>query len=134
MLIFLIFVDCGCHKNSKCGVLQELLGYHRIRHHAGTIRLTVDHLPKCKSQRHHLVITLFEFQAVPSLVCPAIKVNEVIHLKPEQLELPAVNSDNPREMVVITPPCAHTGPGPVKVRLMSYEPREGQVRWFYQLN
>lgn len=77
------------------------------------------------------MIPLFIFQAVPSLVCPAIKVNEVIHLKPEQFELPAVNSDNPREMVTITPSCAHTGPGPVKVRLMSYEPREGQVGWFY---
>ncbi|XP_061189140.1 hormone-sensitive lipase-like [Saccostrea echinata] len=66
-------------------------------------------------------------QALPSLVCPAIKVNEVMYLKPESFELPAVNSDNPTDMVTITAPCAHTGPGPVKVRLMSFEPREGQV-------
>ena len=77
-----------------------------------------------KLQSSDLQIVL---QAVPSLVCPSIKVNEVIHLKPEPFELPAVNTDNPNDMVMITPPCAHTGPGVVKVRLMSFEPREGQV-------
>ncbi|XP_056010937.1 hormone-sensitive lipase-like [Ostrea edulis] len=65
-------------------------------------------------------------QAVPSLVCPAIKVNEVMYLMPEPFELPAVNTDNPTDLITITPPCAHTGPGTIKVRLMSFEPREGQ--------
>lgn len=72
-------------------------------------------------------VWLFHSQAVPSLVCPAIKVNEVMYLMPEPFELPAVNTDNPTDMITITPPCAHTGPGTIKVRLMSFEPREGQV-------
>ncbi|KAK3609366.1 hypothetical protein CHS0354_036604 [Potamilus streckersoni] len=34
--------------------------------------------------------------------------------------------DKPAETVTITPPCSHTGPGPLKLRLISHELREGQ--------
>lgn len=34
---------------------------------------------------------------------------------------------DPKLTVTISPPLAHTGPGPVLVRLISYDLREGQV-------
>lgn len=49
----------------------------------------------------------------------------MIVLEPDNFELPVEGS--PEETVVITPPCAHTGPGPVKVRLISHAVREGMV-------
>ncbi|XP_041373869.1 hormone-sensitive lipase-like [Gigantopelta aegis] len=60
---------------------------------------------------------------LPSLVCPVVQVNEVLLLGPDSFEMPT--SDN-SDVVVITPPCAHTGPGSVQVRLISVVLREGQ--------
>jgi hormone-sensitive lipase len=58
------------------------------------------------------------------MMSPAVQVDEVIHLGPDAFEMPSVDGS---EMVTITPPCAHTGPAPVQVRLLSYLLRDGQV-------
>lgn len=57
-------------------------------------------------------------------MCPAVAIDEIIQLKAKSFEVALVQSE---KTVVITPPCAHTGPGPVNVRLISYQLREGQV-------
>ncbi|XP_025100459.1 hormone-sensitive lipase-like isoform X2 [Pomacea canaliculata] len=59
---------------------------------------------------------------LPSLVYPNVQVDEVFHLGPDAFEMLSVNG----EEITITPPCAHTGPAPVQVRLLSYQLREGQ--------
>ena len=59
-----------------------------------------------------------------NLACPHVHVNEVIILKPEPFEMQCFNSV---ETVVITPPCAHTGLGDLKLRLFSSHWRTGQV-------
>ena len=53
-----------------------------------------------------------------------MEVSDVISLDPVNFELPSTCSE---ETVTITPPCAHTGPAPVHVRLISHALREGQV-------
>ncbi|KAJ8316190.1 hypothetical protein KUTeg_006204 [Tegillarca granosa] len=64
-------------------------------------------------------------QQLPSLICPHVQVNEVMYLQPESFELPIEGST---DMATITPPCAHTGYGPVRVRLISFEHRDGQYQ------
>ncbi|CAL1531773.1 unnamed protein product, partial [Lymnaea stagnalis] len=63
-------------------------------------------------------------QQLPLFVCPSVDVNEVITLGPDAFELPLIDGS---DTVVITPPCAHTGPGHVHTRLISANLREGQV-------
>ncbi|XP_053409256.1 hormone-sensitive lipase-like [Mercenaria mercenaria] len=58
-----------------------------------------------------------------SFTFPHVEVSEVLSLEPENFELPAVEGED--DTVTITPPCAHTGPAPVKVRLISHAVREG---------
>ena len=58
------------------------------------------------------------------MVCPAVQVDEVFHLGPDAFDMPSADG---HDEVTITPPCAHTGPAPVQVRLISYKLREGQV-------
>ncbi|BFZ14026.1 hypothetical protein BsWGS_17065 [Bradybaena similaris] len=60
---------------------------------------------------------------LPSYVCPSVEVNEVITLGPDAFQLPLVSGE---DTVVITPPCAHTGPGHVYTRLISAHLRDGQ--------
>ncbi|OWF53834.1 hormone-sensitive lipase-like [Mizuhopecten yessoensis] len=64
-------------------------------------------------------------QQLPTFVCPSVQVNEVLVLQPETFEIEAADS---KETVTITPPCAHTGHGPVNTRLFSSEYRVGQPR------
>ena len=68
---------------------------------------------------------LYTFQHLRSFTFPHIQVSEVITLEPENFELATV--DGEEETVMITPPCAHTGPGQVKLRLISHAVREGMV-------
>jgi len=57
-------------------------------------------------------------------VCPPVAIDKVIVLEPEAFDIPlADNSD----VIHINPPCAHSGPGSVYTRLLSFEMREGQV-------
>ncbi|XP_005093044.1 hormone-sensitive lipase [Aplysia californica] len=60
---------------------------------------------------------------LPSFVCPSVEVNDIINLGPDAFELPLMDGS---DTVVITPPCAHTGPGHVRVRLISAQLLEGQ--------
>lgn len=68
-------------------------------------------------------ITESDFMQLSNLACPSVHVNEVITLKPEPFEMQCFNSV---ETVVITPPCAHTGLGDIKLRLFSSHWRTGQ--------
>lgn len=61
------------------------------------------------------------------MVGPSVQVDEVFHLGPDAFDMPSANGG---EDVTITPPCAHTGPAPVQVRLLSYRLRDGQVTQF----
>ena len=58
-------------------------------------------------------------------MCPSIRVNHVFHLNPDPFEM--MRSDG-TETVIITAPCANTGPAPISVRLLSRQVRKGQVR------
>ena len=57
-------------------------------------------------------------------MCPAVQVNEVMTLEPESFDLDLTDGS---DTALITPPCAHSGYGPVNVRLLSSEHRVGQV-------
>ncbi|KAL8612264.1 hypothetical protein ACOMHN_038176 [Nucella lapillus] len=60
---------------------------------------------------------------LPSMVCPSVQVDEVFHLGPDAFSMPSADGS---EEITIAPPCAHTGPAPVQVRLISFQLREGQ--------
>lgn len=63
---------------------------------------------------------------LPSIVGSAIKVNRLIELPAEPLQLPACRNEN--EFVDIPVPSAHLGPGlPVSVRLLSAKRRGGML-------
>ncbi|CAL8298968.1 unnamed protein product [Lota lota] len=53
-----------------------------------------------------------------------VNVNLTITLPPVQLRLPLTS--DPRLTTPVSPPVAHTGPGPVHARLISHELRDGQ--------
>ncbi|XP_052059671.1 hormone-sensitive lipase-like [Mytilus californianus] len=64
-----------------------------------------------------------DFMQLSHLACPRVHVNEVIAIQPGPFEM---NCHKSVETVVITPPCAYTGPGNIKMRLFSNHWREGQ--------
>ncbi|KAL4228425.1 hypothetical protein ACF0H5_011472 [Mactra antiquata] len=64
---------------------------------------------------------------VRSFTFPHVEVSEVLLLEPENFDLPMDSKHGINETVTITPPCAHTGPAPVKVRLISHAVREGMT-------
>uniref|UniRef100_A0A3P8YWU9 Hormone-sensitive lipase n=2 Tax=Esox lucius TaxID=8010 RepID=A0A3P8YWU9_ESOLU len=59
-----------------------------------------------------------------SMTSTQVKVNRAISVPPVPFDLPLVA--DPHLTVTIAVPSAHTGPGPVQMRLISYELREGQ--------
>ncbi|XP_063291970.1 hormone-sensitive lipase isoform X2 [Pelobates fuscus] len=68
-----------------------------------------------------------EMEILTSLVGIAsttVRINKIIIVPPQPLEMPLAS--DPRLTVTIKPPVAHTGPGPVHMRLISYQLREGQ--------
>ncbi|XP_029094095.1 hormone-sensitive lipase isoform X2 [Monodon monoceros] len=68
-----------------------------------------------------------EIQVLSSLANMAsatVRVSRLLSLPPITFEMPL--TADPKVMVTISPPLAHTGPGPVLVRLISYDLREGQ--------
>ncbi|XP_057566857.1 hormone-sensitive lipase-like [Hippopotamus amphibius kiboko] len=68
-----------------------------------------------------------EIQVLSSLANMAsatVRVSRLLSLPPTAFEMPL--TADPKVMVTISPPLAHTGPGPVLVRLTSYDLREGQ--------
>lgn len=54
-----------------------------------------------------------------------VQVNVTLTLPPVALHMPL--AADPRLTTTVSPPVAHWGPGPVHVRLISCELREGQV-------
>ncbi|XP_018426687.1 PREDICTED: hormone-sensitive lipase isoform X2 [Nanorana parkeri] len=68
-----------------------------------------------------------EMELLTSLVgitSSTVRINKILSVPPEPLEMPL--SSDPQRTVTINPPVAHTGPGPVNMRLISYQLREGQ--------
>ncbi|NXV94355.1 LIPS lipase, partial [Calonectris borealis] len=62
--------------------------------------------------------------SVASMTATQVGVCRALTVPPEPLELPL--AADPSVTVTIAPPVAHTGPGPVHMRLLSYHLREGQ--------
>lgn len=55
-----------------------------------------------------------------------VKVNRALSVSPEPFDLPL--AADPTRMVMVSPPASHIGLGPVQMRLISHELREGQVQ------
>uniref|UniRef100_A0A8C4QYR9 Hormone-sensitive lipase n=1 Tax=Eptatretus burgeri TaxID=7764 RepID=A0A8C4QYR9_EPTBU len=67
--------------------------------------------------------------SVQTLTQYTVAINHILCLPPVPLTLPLASSHRPPSpppTVTIPPPLAHFGPGPVRVRLLSAELREGQ--------
>ncbi|XP_043853554.1 hormone-sensitive lipase isoform X2 [Dromiciops gliroides] len=62
--------------------------------------------------------------SLANMASATVRVCRALSLPPQAFEIPLAN--NPQLNVTISPPVAHTGPGPVLVRLISYDLREGQ--------
>lgn len=63
--------------------------------------------------------------SLANMASATVRVSRLLSLPPEAFEMPL--TADPTLTVTISPPLAHTGPGPVLVRLISYDLREGQV-------
>ncbi|XP_042166073.1 lipase, hormone-sensitive a isoform X2 [Oncorhynchus tshawytscha] len=59
-----------------------------------------------------------------SVASNLVQLNLTLTIPPEALRLPLAS--DPRLFAPVSPPVAHWGPGPVNMRLISYELREGQ--------
>jgi hypothetical protein len=66
----------------------------------------------------------FLLQHFPLVVSSALKVNELFEIPPVPIEIPTEIGDS----VTIQPPNSWIGPAPVKVHLLSYLLRAGQVK------
>ncbi|XP_049756757.1 hormone-sensitive lipase isoform X2 [Elephas maximus indicus] len=62
--------------------------------------------------------------SLANMASATVRVSRLLSLPPETFEMPLAT--DPKLTVTISPPLAHTGPGPVLVRLISYDLREGQ--------
>ncbi|XP_067094667.1 hormone-sensitive lipase isoform X1 [Osmerus mordax] len=62
--------------------------------------------------------------SLASMTSTQVKVNRALSVPPVPFDLPLVA--DPKSSVTIAAPSAHTGPGPVQMRLISHELREGQ--------
>ncbi|XP_037372586.1 hormone-sensitive lipase [Talpa occidentalis] len=62
--------------------------------------------------------------SLANMASATVRVSRLLSLPPEAFEMPLTS--DPKLTVTISPPLAHTGPGPVLVRLISYDLREGQ--------
>ncbi|KAM6154182.1 hormone-sensitive lipase [Erethizon dorsatum] len=62
--------------------------------------------------------------SLANMASATVRVSRLLSLPPEAFEMPLTS--DPQLTVTISPPLAHTGPGPVLIRLISCELREGQ--------
>ncbi|XP_067317344.1 hormone-sensitive lipase [Anolis sagrei] len=62
--------------------------------------------------------------SLASMASSQVRLSRALLVPPHCFDLPLVA--DPTLTVTITPPVAHTGPGPVQMRLISHELREGQ--------
>ncbi|XP_029432645.1 hormone-sensitive lipase isoform X2 [Rhinatrema bivittatum] len=75
--------------------------------------------------KHFWNITEMEvLSSLANMASTTVRVNKILTIPPNSFELPL--AADPQLTVTITPPVAHTGPGAVHMRLISYELREGQ--------
>ena len=70
-------------------------------------------------------LLLLPAQSLANMASTTVRVSRLLSLPPIAFEMPLTS--DPELTVTISPPLAHTGPGPVLVRLISYDLREGQV-------
>ena len=71
------------------------------------------------------LLLLSPAQSLANMASTTVRVSRLLSLPPIAFEMPLTS--DPELTVTISPPLAHTGPGPVFVRLISYDLREGQV-------
>ncbi|MFT7800606.1 hormone-sensitive lipase-like [Arapaima gigas] len=62
--------------------------------------------------------------SLASMTSTQVRVNRALSVPPAPFDLPLVS--DPNLSVTVAPPVAHSGPGPVQMRLISHELREGQ--------
>ncbi|XP_077115998.1 hormone-sensitive lipase isoform X2 [Ranitomeya variabilis] len=62
--------------------------------------------------------------SIVGIASTTVRINKTLSVPPEPLKMPL--SSDPQRTVTINPPVAHSGPGPVHMRLISYQLREGQ--------
>ncbi|KAM6223662.1 hormone-sensitive lipase [Rhynchocyon petersi] len=62
--------------------------------------------------------------SLANMASTTVRVSRLLSLPPEAFEMPL--TADPKFTVTISPPLAHSGPGPILVRLISYDLREGQ--------
>ncbi|KAM4014747.1 hormone-sensitive lipase isoform 2-T2 [Anomaloglossus baeobatrachus] len=62
--------------------------------------------------------------SIVGIASTTVRINKTLTVPPEPLEMPLLS--DPQLTVTINPPVAHSGPGPVHMRLISYQLREGQ--------
>ncbi|XP_012981442.1 hormone-sensitive lipase isoform X1 [Mesocricetus auratus] len=62
--------------------------------------------------------------SLANMASTTVRVSRLLSLPPDAFEMPLTS--DPKLTVTISPPMAHTGPGPVLARLISYDLREGQ--------
>lgn len=68
----------------------------------------------------------FSLQGFSRIASYPVQVNFTLSVPPVPLQLPLAS--DPSLTATVSPPIAHWGPGPVHMRLISCELREGQVR------
>lgn len=68
----------------------------------------------------------FSLQGLNRIASEPVQVNLTLTVPPVSLRLPLAS--DPSLSTSVSPPVAHWGPGPVHMRLISCEIREGQVR------
>ena len=61
-------------------------------------------------------------QTVPDRFCPAVRVNQLIQIAPEKMQVKSVRN----QLIDIPIPDAHGAPFPIQVRLISAKGRPGQ--------
>ncbi|XP_022108373.1 hormone-sensitive lipase-like [Acanthaster planci] len=64
-----------------------------------------------------------------NLMAGSVAINKLIQIQPHTFELDGEDG----EPVTIVPPCAHTGPGNVQIRLLSFVERDGQG-WLHDVS
>ncbi|XP_038065915.1 hormone-sensitive lipase-like [Patiria miniata] len=64
-----------------------------------------------------------------NLMAGSVAINKLIQIQPHTFELDGEDG----EPVTIVPPCAHTGPGNVQIRLLSFVERDGQS-WLHDIS
>lgn len=85
----------------------------------------VVYIPTTYLHNPTLASFLFPPQSLANMASTTVRVSRLLSLPPEAFEMPLTS--DPKLTVTISPPLAHTGPGPVLARLISYDLREGQV-------